>query len=404
MDDGPKTKMLIKAPYIITLEGPPLKDHAILVEEGIIRHIASQKEFKKNGECLELPNTILLPGLVNCHSHLELSSLPKSLPYPGSFVHWVEELGLLKMQSTPLQIKEGMRLGIQKLLEGGTTTVADHLSSTADPAPLLDSPLEGIAYIEVLGVEAKRAEMFYQQAMEKSKIPNPKSQIQIIPTPHATYSLLPEVFSKVVSSAQPFSIHISESAEEYLLFKENRGPLFEFLETKGKTPPTIGETPLQYLKRLHLLPRQTMAIHANYLEDEDISILQGLQMSVVHCPGSHAYFEHDRFPLGLLEDAGINVALGTDSLASNHSLSMLEQMRTVLENYAELTPEAVLKMATLNGAKALGQENEIGSLAVGKRANIIGVSLRYPKASLLENILLSEQATFVMIGERVNKK
>ncbi len=224
-------------------------------------------------------------------------------------------------------------------------------------------------------------------------------KFKIIPTPHATYSLLPEIFAKL--NATPLSIHIAESAEEFLLFKENCGPLFDFLATKGKTPPTMGETPVAYLHRLNLLPKKGMAIHANYLEDEDVFLLEEAQMSVVHCPGSHAYFEHVRFPLGMLQDAGINIAIGTDSLASNNSLSMLEEMRRVLDNYAELSPEAALKMATLGGAKALQREKEIGSLTVGKKANIIGVPLRYPKQSLYENILLAEHVSVIMINGQV---
>ncbi|MDO8526921.1 MAG: amidohydrolase family protein [Deltaproteobacteria bacterium] len=386
--------MLIKAPHIITLEGPPLKDHAILIRDGFIADIAPQSELKTDGLSLELPNTILLPGLINAHCHLELSQLPQPLPYPGSFVGWIDELTRLKLQMTPEQTEAAIKMGIQKLLEGGTTTVADHMSVGTPLELLMQSPLEAVAYIEVLGVERERANHFYKQALETAK------KFKAIPTPHATYSLLPEIFAKVVAEASdtlPLSIHISESADEFLLFLENRGPLAEFLQMKGKTPPTQGETPVQYLKRLKLLPYGAMAIHANYLEDEDIATLNELEISVVHCPGSHAYFEHDRFPYGSLEDAEINVALGTDSLASNESLSMLRQMQIVSENYVELKPEMVLKMATLNGATALRKENEIGSLKVGKRANIIGVPVRASGKNVYENVLMNEKVSFSMI-------
>ena len=386
--------MLINASHIVTLEGPILKDHSILVENGIIQAIAPHKELSSDA-CVDLPNTILLPGLVNCHCHLELSKLPEPLPYPGSFVGWIDQLTRLKLQMSPADIDEAIAVGIRQLMEGGTTTVADHLSVSTSPKTLMESSLDGIAYVEVLGLEEKRAEYFYEEALEKLKMKNEK--FKIIATPHATYSLLPEVFSKLISTHTPLSIHIAESAEEYLLFKENRGPLLEFLQRKGQAPATLGETPVQYLERLKLLPQHGMAIHANYLEEEDIAILNEHQMSVVHCPGSHVYFDHDRFPLGLLQDGAINVALGTDSLASNNSLSMLEQMRLALDHYAELTPETVLKMATINGAKALGKEKEIGSIKIGKRANLIGCTLRLPKQSLYENILQAEKTSFTII-------
>lgn len=390
--------MLLKAPIIVTMEGPPLKDHAILVEGEKIIAILPYAQAPSNMECLELPHMVLLPGLVNAHCHLELSQLPEPLPYPGSFVLWIDQLTRLKLQMTPEQVETAIKNGIQQLHSGGTTTVADHLSPGTSLQPLLESPLEGTCYLEVLGVEEQRALHFYKQALEiKTKDP----KFKITPTPHATYSLLPEVFAKLVSQPPPLSIHIAESAEEFLLFKEAVGPLAEFLELKGKLPPTKGETPFQYLKRLSLLPRKGLAIHANYLEDEDIELLQDAEMSVVHCPGSHDYFEHGRFPMGLLEDGGINVALGTDSLASNESINMLRQMQLALDHYAELTPELTLKMGTRNGAKALLRENEIGTLKEGKLANIIGVPFRFPKRNIYENILLNDKVQFSMIRGKV---
>ncbi len=387
--------MILKAPYIVTMEGPVLKDHAIWVEGEKIVRIAPQKEFSKNGEIVDFPNTILLPGLINCHCHSELSQLPESLPYPGSFVLWIDQLTRLKLQMSPTDTEAGIKTGIQKLLEGGTTTVADHMSIGTDLKPLLDSPLEGIIYIEILGVEKQRAENFYQQALKIQKTKDDK--FKIIPTPHAPYSLLPEIFAAVASTDQPLSIHIAESAEEFLLFQENAGPLFEFLQLKGKTPPANKETPVHYLERLGLFPDRCMVIHGNYLEDADMTIVSRRKASVVHCPGSHAYFEQDRFPLGFFLDAEINVALGTDSLASNETLSMLRQMQMALKNYSELTPESVLKMATVHGAKALLRENEIGTLKAGKLANIIGVPFRNAGRSAYDNILLSEIACFSMI-------
>ncbi|MDP2599725.1 MAG: amidohydrolase family protein [Deltaproteobacteria bacterium] len=399
--------MLIKAPYIVTMEGPVLKDHAICVEGGKIVQIAPQKEFSDDGEVINLSNTILLPGLINCHCHLELSQLPAPLPYPGSFVLWIDELTRAKLGMTPADTEAAIKIGIQKLLAGGTTTVADHVSVGTDLKPLFDSPLDGIVYLEVMGIERQRAEKFYEEAKRKmDRGPWTKDhglKFKIIPTPHAPYSLLPEIFQKLTSphphtrASAPLSIHIAESAEEFLLFKENCGPLFEFLQLKGKTPPSQNETPIHYLERLGLLPDRFMAIHANYLEDEDITALLRAEATVVHCPGSHAYFEHDRFPMGFFLDAEINVALGTDSLASNESLSMLRQMQIVLDTYPELTPESVLKMATLNGAKALMRETEIGSLKVNKLANIVGVPLRNNSKSPLDNILLSEKGCFSMI-------
>lgn len=397
--------MWIKAPTIL-LEDRFLNDHAILVKGEKIDAILPQKEIPSTEKILELPHTILLPGLVNAHCHLELSQLSEPLPYPGSFVGWIEQRTLLKLQMSPERTKKAMAFGIRQLLNGGTTTIADHMSSTTSPATLMESPLEGIIYVEVLGVEEKRARQFFQEAIALEKIKDSRKKFQIKATPHAPYSLLPKIFLELIERQEekgiPLSIHLSESAEEFLLFQEEAGPLYEFLRLKGDAPPTEGETPLHYLSRLHLLVPKTMMIHANYLTDEDVGILKECQMSVVHCPGSHAYFEHERFPLGLLEEAGINIALGTDSLASNESLSMFTQMRLAIDRYAELSPQKVFQMATIHGAKAFGREEEIGSLHVGKLANMIGIRHRFPKREPFENILLTEKADFVMIrGQQI---
>ncbi|MDO8493712.1 MAG: amidohydrolase family protein [Deltaproteobacteria bacterium] len=386
--------MILKAPIIITMEGPVLKDHAIVIEGEQIKAILPQREV--SGEAVDLPETILLPGLINAHCHLELSQLPQKLTNPGTFTAWVQQLGALKLQMSVAQTEAAIQEGIRQVIDGGTTTIADHISSTTSPKTLLESPLDGVAYIEVLGVERERAKHFYNSALRtQQEFSKQSHKIKVQATPHATFSLLPEIFADVLLAASeiPFSIHIAESPDEDLLFREQRGPLYEFLKRLGKPPTSNHETPLRYLKRLGLLPNKCMAIHGNYLEDEDIEILLENEMSVVHCPGSHAYFGYDRFPLGMLLDCDVNVALGTDSLASNNSLSMFEQMRLALDAYAELTPETVLKMATLNGAKALRRENEIGSLKPGKLANIVGVPRQ--RTASYENIVTAKKLSFV---------
>lgn len=392
--------MIVKAPFIVSETGV-LKNTFLRIEGKKIT--AMQKDLSpRPGEAvLDLPRMILFPGFINAHCHLELTLLPEPLPYPGSFTAWLAELGRIKLQMGPAAFREGIREGIARLLEGGITAVADHISPQTDPSPYFDSSLEGVLYAEVLGVEERRGRALFEAAKEMEKIHDVRNVFEIIPTPHAPYSLLPEIFRDVVlhhgGKKTPLSIHIAESEEERRLFTENRGPLHDLLSRLGKTPPARGETPMGYLKRLGILPRGAMAVHANTLTDGDIVCMKESELSVVHCPGSHDYFGHDRFPLGPLLEAGIPVALGTDSLASNPSLSMFEQMRLLTDNFAEVTPRKALEMATREGARALRRDERIGTLAEGKQADIAGVTLRFPKRDVYENILLSEKAEFLMI-------
>jgi len=151
-----------------------------------------------------------------------------------------------------------------------------------------------------------------------------------------------------------------------------------------------------FLYRNRLLPKNILMVHANCLETDDLPILREREASVVHCPGSHRYFDHPRFLYGMLKEEGINIALGTDSLASNSDLNMFKEMQYCLDSFAELTPRDVLQMATLCGAKALQMEKKIGTLEIGKEADIIGVKIQSPKADPYENVLMNTKVNLYM--------
>ena len=171
-------------------------------------------------------------------------------------------------------------------------------------------------------------------------------------------------------------------------------------------PPFAEKSSLQFLAAQNLLSQRILAIHCNYVDENDIELISQNQMSVVHCPSSHAYFSHQRFPLEKLVEKKINIALGTDSLASGNSLSMLDQIRLARRNYLGITAEEWLKIATLGGAKALKMDSEIGSITVGKKADFIAFkidnlsSVSAPK--IFEAILEKKHADFSMInGQRI---
>jgi cytosine/adenosine deaminase-related metal-dependent hydrolase len=176
----------------------------------------------------------------------------------------------------------------------------------------------------------------------------------------------------------PLAMHVAESREELELLHSGSGPLYELLvELDAWRSDVIprNSAPLDYL-RLISAAHRALVIHGNYLTDEEIAFIAARceRMAVVYCPRTHAYFGRSPYPLGKLLDAGVNVALGTDSRASNPDLNVLAEMQHVARHNTA-PPSQIVAMGTINGARALGREAELGSLSIGKRADIAVVRL-----------------------------
>ncbi len=181
------------------------------------------------------------------------------------------------------------------------------------------------------------------------------------------------------ASAAPVAIHLAESREELELLATHAGPFRQLLDDLGVWNPggiPRGSRPIDYIKLLAVAPR-ALVIHGNYLDAAEIAYLAGRadRMSVVYCPRTHAYFQHELYPLAAMLAAGVNVALGTDSRASNPDLSLLAEMRHIARHHPQIPTETIIQMGTLNGARALGLADLIGSLNVGKLADLTVVGL-----------------------------
>ncbi len=175
------------------------------------------------------------------------------------------------------------------------------------------------------------------------------------------------------------AMHLAESKEELELLRDGTGPFKILLDERSMWDPKAiprGSRPLDYLRMLAESPR-TLIVHGNYLDDEELTFLaaQRERMSLVYCPRTHAYFFHPQYPLGKALAAGVRVALGTDSRASNTDLNLLTEMRHVMHMHPWLDPQRVLQLGTLDGAKALGRHRDVGSVTAGKLANLVAVPI-----------------------------
>jgi cytosine/adenosine deaminase-related metal-dependent hydrolase len=204
-------------------------------------------------------------------------------------------------------------------------------------------------------------------------------------SPHAPYSTTPELLALSAQVAReknlPIAVHVAESEQEFDMFAHAHGEMFDWLKKNGRDNSDCGlGSPFQQLERAGLVNKNLLAIHANYVEESDLKLLAGRGVSVVHCPRSHAYFQHRKFPLDEFLEAKVNVCLGTDSLATvakndkeELDLNLFHEMQAFARLNPSLTPHQILKMATVNGARALGLARKVGELTTGAWADLIAL-------------------------------
>ena len=367
------------------MEGPNLSPGHICVRDGMICAIGDEflLPMKKEDEkILDLGEMVLLPGFVNAHCHLELTALGSISPGRGKgghpdFVEWIRELVSRKNRLTNDEKSEGIEKGISKLMQSGVTCVGDHISFNTPWETITKSPLRGILFGEVLGVVPEVAADIYSDLLEiKKEVESRQSRFRFSVSPHSIHAVHPSILQQVITKQpSPLSCHVAESQTEEDYFQTEKGNLASFIRERNSNIRHLGHSGLDYLEKQKLPVSKLLVVHGNYLTKGDLKIIEKYSLSIVHCPGSHAYFNHKSFPLDEYFDRGINVAMGTDSIASNTNLDFLAELKKVRKDFPSLTPPKILKAATLNGAKALSLQNEIGSLIAGKKADIVGFNL-----------------------------
>jgi cytosine/adenosine deaminase-related metal-dependent hydrolase len=206
--------------------------------------------------------------------------------------------------------------------------------------------------------------------------------------PHAPYSTAPDLLKLAAETARrrrwPLSIHVAESQQEFEMFMRGRGVMFDWLERNHRDMSDCGErSPVKHLDRCGVLAENCLAVHVNYLADGDAKLIGVRKASVVHCPRSHRYFGHEKFPFNRFANSNVNVCLGTDSLATVYKkpkqtveLNMFEEMQAFAANYPRVSPEKILQMATINGARALGRAGQTGEISERALADLIAIPFK----------------------------
>jgi cytosine/adenosine deaminase-related metal-dependent hydrolase len=331
-----------------------------------------------------LGDAILLPGLVNAHCHLDYTDMA-GLPPQKQFPDWIKGLLALKAAASYTDYAEAWLHGARMLLRTGATTVAD-IEAVPELLPEVWSatPLRVFSFLEMTGVNSRRQpiEILREAAVKIRSLARARGSAGL--SPHALYSTSPALLRQAGALARRrrwrVAMHVAESGEERQMYVRRSGPLFDWLKNQRDMSDCGGRSPLQQVRQCGLLGGNFLAIHANYVDDDDIAALAESGSSVAHCPRSHAYFGHAPFPYAKLAAAGVNVCLGTDSLASvtaarraKPELNMFAEMRAFAAAHPEVAPETVVRMATHNGARALGWEGRLGGIFGNALADLIAV-------------------------------
>lgn len=363
------------------------------------------------GEAIrDVPDAVIMPGLINAHCHLELGMARGLLPRSEAFPMWVSRLRKSLEGAGSPQYREAARLGALECLKHGTTTVVDVGNTGESLAELSGLPIRSYPHLELIGLDPAVADLRFSAALERlAALPPATDRFHPGVTCHAPYSCSPDLMRKVAAAtclrSGPYTLHVAESAEEDAMFREGRGALFEFCR---RIHPALDmrerESPVAFLHRHGLIPGGSLFAHCNHVDAGDIRILAGTETSVVHCPRSRAFFNHGGFPLEEFRRAGVNLCLGTDSLASNEGLSLFDEMAEFHREHPGTACREVLAMATVNAAKALGLEGRLGCLRPGAQADFIAISMRHHPERDLHEEIVSEAHDVLLVavgGEEV---
>ncbi len=376
-----------RAAWVLPIDDPPLRDGVVAVDRGVIVSVGSAVTDSSE----DLGDVVLLPGLVNAHTHLELSWMRDRVPPSASMPAWAAALIALR-QTTVADAKEAIAAAIGEARGSGSCAFGDISNSLASFEPLAAAGVFARVFQELLGFSPQDPAPIVDRAIERAAALPQTARLKLALAPHAPYSVSPALFAAIArTAAGPLSVHLGESVEEVQFLRDGSGAWRQLLErlgvwNAGWTPPGCG--PVAYLDRLGLLTPNVIAVHGVQLTDPELSMLAAAGATLVTCPRSNQWTGAGRPPIARFYASGVRVAVGTDSLASVQDLNLFSELAEIRRLAPSVEPRAILRSATRAGAEALGFARELGSLAPGKQAEILAVRVP-PDVTDVEEYLVS---------------
>jgi cytosine/adenosine deaminase-related metal-dependent hydrolase len=385
------------ARWVMPVTSATIEDGAVAVEDARIVAVgprASVSAKFPTAAAQDFGEAAILPGFVNCHSHLELTAMRGYLEREeNDFFAWLKKLTIARLeQMTPDDLYVSAAWGAIEAARAGVTCVGDASDAASSSLRALDDlGLRGIVYQEAFGPDAKLAREQFEKLYEKlARLRAYESTlVRLGVSPHAPYTvsapLLELITELALAEKLPLMMHAAESAAESEFMLRGRGPFADGLERRGIEWRAPGVSTIQYLAKLGVLRAKPLLAHCIRVDEADIETLHDWDACVAHCPKSNAKFGHGRAPLAAFIRQNLRVGLGSDSVASNNACDLLEEARFAalmsraggekINAHEMMSAEDALSLATTGGARALGLEEQIGSLDVGKQADLVVVSL-----------------------------
>ncbi|HEX6106100.1 MAG TPA: amidohydrolase family protein [Gemmatimonadales bacterium] len=370
----------LSARWVFPMDVPPVERGAVLIDAGRFVAVGPEAAVPRpaGARVEEFAGGLLLPGLVNTHTHLELTGFGTAAP-ETDFAAWIRGVRTRKAERSAEAFLGAARAGLAACWAAGVTTIADTGDSGAVIRALAEAGGSGVVYQEVFGPDpAQAAESLaglQQRVAELCRFAGGRVRLGV--SPHAPYTVSGELYGAVArwagQESLPLAVHVAESAAESALLADGTGAFAEAWSRRGIAPPVpLGHTPVEWLERHGVLGPTTLCIHVIRAGPRDIARLAAAGCAVAHCPRSNAAHGHGSAPLGALLEAGLRVGAGTDSVLSVGEPDLLAEAR-MARRAAALDAEAALRLCTLDAARALDLEGDVGSITPGKWADCIVV-------------------------------
>ena len=376
--------MLVRARFMLGESGHFEEGITLRVQEDRVVERSVALSPREGEPVVDLGNAMVIPGWINAHAHLELGELRGALPRGVGFVPWVRELVAKRRGKGEAFFDRSIDTGLVEALDFGTTTLAEVTTTGRTAArygarPDVPNAREGIRlflFEEAIAFDPGRAPATLEHVTARvESIARDEPLRRRALAPHAPYTASAELLHALGGYAArhriPLSIHVSETLDELRMFASGDGDLYGFLDDLGEIPAGWKAprcSPIEWLDRVGTLALRPLLVHANYLDDHDIGLIRRSGATVVFCPRSHRFFGHEPHPVRRLRAAGVSIALGTDSLASNDSFSMRAEAAELASRYG-FSPEDTIAMAFEGGARALGR-SDLGRLSPGAKAEL----------------------------------
>ena len=374
----------LRADWVLPIAGPPIEGGSVTIEDG---RIVAVESTAPSG-ATNLGRRVLMPGLVNAHTHLELSYLHGRIPRAACFTDWVRPL-LAARRTPPDQetIEAHAADAIADAVESGTVLFGDVSNGLGALSPLRSAGMAAHVFYELLGFnmpqpDAHVAAARSRIAAEQQAATEDGREVRFSVAAHAPYSVSPALFDAIrrdtSAHGSPTTVHVAEGREEVQLLSDGTGPWRTLLETLGvwtEAWQVPACSPVAYLQQRGFLDASTLVVHGVQCTADDIARLRSSGATMVACPRSNAYVGAGDPPLSDFYAAGVPVAFGTDSLASVDDLNLFSELAEARRLAPAVAARRLLESATLIGARALGFERDYGTLEPGKRAALLSVAV-----------------------------